>query len=86
MTARDRERRRMIKNVRRCRAEVEQLLADVASWNENTKLQPPIDVDGDGILTLMLQWYDQQIRELQDDVFPLSGPPPRLAAFIRGNQ
>ena len=81
-TDRERDRRRMMRRNRNARLEIEQLLTDEASYNENNKFGAVIDVDEGGIFTLALAWLDQQYRELEDDVFPLSSPPPRLAKFL----
>lgn len=82
MTDREKDRRRLMRNNRRIRRHIEQLLIDQESWNDAHPDEPPINVDHDGMLALCLAWLDQQQRELEDDVFPLSEPSPRLAKFL----
>jgi hypothetical protein len=81
---REQARQILIRNNRREMARVQGLLADQAAYIERHP-EVEFDINDDGILSLIVAWLDQQYRELLDDVFPLSDPPPRLKEFLESN-
>lgn len=48
----------------RMRADIRQIFTDVEHWNDHVRTanQPRIDPDPDGLLALILQKYDEQLR------------------------
>lgn len=72
---------KLLRNNKQLTAKVEAILADQEAY----KLTHPefeYDVNDDCALTLMMQWLDQQRREIEDRRPLLSDCPPRLLRLL----